>query len=67
MKYETIILQRKRLLNGWSQKHLAALAGVDTSTVGRVERGENQSPKTVKRLADALGVEMDELVVEDVA
>ena len=65
MKINTEKLERARLLKGWSKTALAEQANVDPSTVGRVERGENLKPETVKRIADVLGVNMEELLLEN--
>ncbi len=48
-----------------SQETLALLADVDRSYVGRVERGTNNAATlTLKRLANALGMTLAELMVE---
>jgi transcriptional regulator with XRE-family HTH domain len=65
MKINTEKLERARLLKGWSKSALAEQADVDPSTVGRVERGENLKPETVKRIADVLGVKMEDLIFEN--
>jgi len=50
---------------GWSQEHLAELAGVTLNYVGNLERGE-QGPSlhVLVRLARALGVDMATLLAE---
>lgn len=40
---------------GWVATDLARVAGVSDMTVSRFLRGERQSPRTAKRLAEALG------------
>jgi transcriptional regulator with XRE-family HTH domain len=43
---------------GWSQRDLAARSGVAPNTISQLERGERQAmPSTVRKLADALGVD----------
>lgn len=56
-------LRRIRELRGWSQKELAARAGVDYMTVYRAERAINQEPRISAgaKLARALGVSLDVL------
>lgn len=45
-----------------SMRELADLAGVGHNTIYRIERGQtNTLPRTVRRLAEALGVEPKEL------
>jgi transcriptional regulator with XRE-family HTH domain len=58
-------IRRIRQEQEMSQEKLALLAEVDRSYVGRVERGDNNvAVLTLKRLADALGVTMTELMAE---
>jgi transcriptional regulator with XRE-family HTH domain len=53
-------LQRLRVGAGLSQKALAARAGVAVGTIASIEGGGNTKPhpRTRKRIADALGVEV---------
>jgi len=48
-----------------SQEQLAHKAGITYSTLIKIESGANDNPtiKTMKRIADALEVSLDELVV----
>lgn len=49
-----------------SQEELAELAGIDRTYVGGVERGErNLSVLNVKRLSDALGINVKDLFDDD--
>lgn len=56
-------LAEVRQAKGMTQEQLAAATGVHRVTIARIETGE-ASPKaeTLKRLADALGVPMDDLM-----
>jgi len=47
-----------------SQEELARQAGITYSTLIKIESGVNDNPtiKTVKKIADALSVSLDELV-----
>lgn len=51
---------------GFSQRKLAAAAEIDNSKIERLEYGQNKiedvSLKVAKRLADALGVTIEELL-----
>ena len=66
------IAQRLRELRegrGWSQRHLAKIAGVSQGHVGLIEKGD-RSQVTVdvaKKLAVALGVTVDELLTDESA
>lgn len=53
------LLRLARMERGWSQRQLAAAAGVPTSTVGRIESGSRQpSLVTLSRLLAAADVEL---------
>lgn len=49
---------------GLSQEKLARLADVSTNTIINIESGKQQNPtiETVKKIATALGVSIEELV-----
>ena len=56
-------LKRQRTLKALTQAQLAERAGVTTATVARIERDEIEPRMTtLRKLADALGVEPAELV-----
>jgi len=56
-------LRRSRVL---SQQELAARAGVTKTTIVRIEAGHDAHPATIRKLAEALGMEPRELVdIED--
>lgn len=56
-------LAEVRQAHGMTQEQLAAATGVHRVTIARIETGD-VSPKaeTLKRLADALGVLVDDLI-----
>jgi transcriptional regulator with XRE-family HTH domain len=57
-------LRRERLRLGWSQTTLAAEAGLDITSVSRIELGtSNPGLDVIVRLSTALGVDAAELVV----
>lgn len=62
-------LAELRKQRGLSQRKLAAAAEIDNSKIERLEYGQNKiedvSLKVAKRLADALGVTMEELLELD--
>ena len=56
-------LKRQRTLKALTQAQLAERAGVTTATVARIERDEIEPRMTtLRKLADALGIEPAELV-----
>jgi len=58
-------LRRLRELRALSQRELAALANLSVTTVNRIENGQHKPmPRTVRKLAEALGVTPEELLTE---
>jgi DNA-binding XRE family transcriptional regulator len=59
-------LAQERQARGWTQEQLAESSGVHRVTIARIETGA-ASPKaeTLKRLADALGVLIDDLMTKE--
>ncbi len=57
-------VKRFRKKRGLSQDKLAKLSDVTLTTLVKIESGANENPtiKTLKRIADALGVSLDELI-----
>lgn len=64
-------LRRARLRKGWSLRDVAAAtkqlgAEVDFGNVSRYERGSvKPHPRTLKMLADALGITVDALLADE--
>ena len=56
-------LKKLRQAKGLSQDRLAKLADVTNNTIIKIEQGENITPTlaTLKKIAKALGVSLDEL------
>jgi transcriptional regulator with XRE-family HTH domain len=56
-------LKELRKLRAMSQQELAEAAGIGRATLSRIERGETGAHgRTLRRLAGALGVGVEELV-----
>ena len=57
-------LRRLREAKGLSQEKLARLADVANNTIIKIEAGKNQNPtlETLKKVAQALGVSVDDLI-----
>ncbi len=60
-------VRRLRDSKGWTQNHLARVAGIPQPTIWRLEKGLIQNPKTniLQRLASALDVSTDYLLREE--
>lgn len=60
--YRIEILEKKRLEKGLSYTEIAEKLGMHKVTVSRTLKGMTMKPRTVKLLADHLGVEMERIV-----
>ena len=60
--YKIEILEKKRLEKGLSYTDIADKLGMHKVTVSRTLQGLTMKPRTVKLLADYLGVEMGKVV-----
>lgn len=60
--YKIEILEKKRLEKGLSYTEIADKLGMHKVTVSRTLKGMTMKPRTVKLLADYLGVEMERIV-----
>jgi transcriptional regulator with XRE-family HTH domain len=60
--YRIEILEKKRLEKGLSYTEIADRLGMHKVTVSRTLKGLTLKPRTVKLLADHLGVEMERIV-----
>ena len=54
-------LARKRIMNGWSQVELCRRAGVSHAIVCRAEKGRPMYAATVKKIADALECDIEDI------
>lgn len=56
------ILQKARVLAGYSQRGLSRKAGVNPATLNKAESSERRVlPETAKSISSALGMEMEDL------
>jgi transcriptional regulator with XRE-family HTH domain len=60
--YKIELLEKKRLEKGLSYTEIADTLGMHKVTVSRTLKGLTMKPRTVKILADYLGVEMARIV-----
>jgi transcriptional regulator with XRE-family HTH domain len=51
-----------RIRRGWTQAQLAEAAGTSRVNVGRIETNHETRPTMARKLADALGVDIDTLM-----
>ncbi|MFH1990662.1 MAG: helix-turn-helix transcriptional regulator [Patescibacteria group bacterium] len=57
-------LKKLREKRGLSQDRLAKLADIANNTIIKIEQGENINPRldTLKKIAKALGIKVDDLI-----
>lgn len=57
-------LQRQRVLQGYSLRDLAEKSGVTQDNIWKIEHGVTKRPhgRTLRRLAEALGIEVAQLL-----
>ncbi len=61
-------LAELRIRKGWSQGDLGREASVRADTVSSIERGKHEPrPSTLRKLADALGIEVEDFFRESEA
>ncbi len=60
--YKIDVLEKKRLEKGLSYTEIADRLGMHKVTVSRTLKGVTMKPRTVKLLADYLGVQMEAIV-----
>ncbi len=62
-RYDVGKLKHTALERGWTRYRVSKESGVTSPTVCRFFRGESVTETTVKKIADALGVPMSEIVI----
>ena len=55
-------LRHERERQGWSLRNLQDESGVDASRISKIENGQGAQGRTVRKLAEALGVSTRDLV-----
>jgi len=58
-------VQALRAQRGWSQRELAAAAGISPGAVGSILEGESSNLRTAAKVAAAFGVEVADLMREE--
>ena len=59
-------LQELRVEQALSQRDLSGITGIAHDSISQLETGKREAqPRTIRKLADALGVEPRELMKED--
>lgn len=65
MRYDIRKLQRARREKGLCFTDIAKICGLHPSTISKAEAGEIAGPRTIKAMADVLGLSMAELIIDD--
>lgn len=65
--YDLALMEKDMDLKGWRQVDLAAAAGLSPFRVSRALSGRRRNPRTLKRMAEALGHELERYLLEGTA
>ena len=58
-------IEKARIIKGLAKKDLAEKAGISPGTYTQILAGENHYPPTIKKIADALALEMEDILVNE--
>ncbi len=62
MELESEKIRLLRLSKGWKLKQFAEKTGISAASLSEIERGGGARPQNLKKIAEALGVEIDTLI-----
>lgn len=66
MKTDGLLIRRKRIGLGHGMNRFAALIGISGAALSRIENGQrNPRPETLKKITDALGCQIAEVIAEE--
>jgi transcriptional regulator with XRE-family HTH domain len=60
--YSVARIKRDLRAKGWNYTDLFRATNLGSATISRFMRGKSQTPKTAKKIADALGKDLSEYV-----
>ncbi len=63
--YDISALEQARAKRGLTKTKLCAIVSFHPSAYTRILTGRTRNPETIKKFADALGLDMEDLVVSD--
>lgn len=65
VKTNGLSIRRRRVELGHGMNRFAALAGISSAALSRIENGQRQPrPETLKKITDALGCQINEVMAE---
>lgn len=59
------LIQARRMAMGWGREELSWQAHVSVGTIANLENGKRAYPRTLGKVAKALGLTVDELIQQD--
>ncbi len=66
MQYRTKKIREARIRRGWSQTQLAKIVDLTPQAISAIESGKIKGlPATIKAIADALNLDMGDLIILD--
>lgn len=67
MRIDRVILASELVRREWRDKRLAELAGVSRVTVSAIRSGKTVAPDTANKIAQALNIPVEALLVKEAA
>jgi len=64
LTYDIQKLERARVIKGWSKGRLARTVGLTPSAISFVWKGEAKKAETLKHIAEALGLTVEDILIE---
>lgn len=65
MRYDINKLERARRLKGWTKARLAQMVGLTAPAISAIWRGDSKNAETLKQIADVLGLEVEDILIDD--
>lgn len=65
ISYDISKLEKARILKGWTKSNIANQLGLSPSTISAIFQGMNKRADTMKRLAELLGINLEEILIEE--
>jgi hypothetical protein len=65
LRYDLNRIVRERLVRGWTQQMLANNSKIHRATVSAILKRGRGSPKKIQALAKAVGLELEDLIVDE--
>jgi transcriptional regulator with XRE-family HTH domain len=58
-------LERARVIKGWTKSRIARVVGVTPAAITYVFNGRSKNARTLRNVAEALGLTVEEILIEE--